>query len=68
MKITGTLNSFDFEFIKTMPILNTLDLRDIQNESLPASCLAETKISTVILPVVLKGSQVEHFICHPSLL
>ena len=54
LKITGTLNSFDFEFIKTMPILNTLDLRDIQNESLPASCLAETKISTVILPVVLK--------------
>lgn len=54
LKITGTLNSFDFEFIKTMPILNTLDLRDIQNESLPASCLAETKISTVILPVALK--------------
>ena len=54
LKITGTLNSFDFEFIKTMPILNTLDLRDIQNESLPASCLAETKISTVILPAILK--------------
>ena len=54
LKITGTLNSFDFEFIKTLPILNTLDLRDIQNESLPASCLAETKISTVILPVALK--------------
>ena len=55
LRITGTLNSFDFEFIKTMPILNTLDLRDIQNESLPASCLAETKISTVILPAALKS-------------
>ena len=55
LKITGTLNSFDFEFIKTLPILNTLDLRDIQNESLPASCLAETQISTIILPAALKN-------------
>ena len=54
LKITGSLNSFDFEFIRTMPLLNTLDLRDAQIETLPASCLAETKISTVILPVSLK--------------
>lgn len=54
LKITGSLNSFDFEFIRTMPLLNTLDLRDAQIEILPASCLAETKISTVILPASLK--------------
>ena len=54
LKITGSLNSFDFEFIRTMPLLNTLDLRDAQIETLPASCLAETKISTVILPSSLK--------------
>lgn len=54
LKITGSLNSFDFEFIRTMPLLNTLDLRDAQIETLPASCLAETKISTVILPASLK--------------
>ena len=54
LKITGSLNSFDFEFIRTMPVLNTLDLRDAQIEILPASCLAETQISTVILPASLK--------------
>lgn len=54
LKITGSLNSFDFEFIRRMPVLNTLDLRDAQIEILPASCLAGTKISTVILPASLK--------------
>lgn len=54
LKITGSLNSFDFEFIRTMPLLNTLDLRDTQIETLPASCLAETRMSTVILPASLK--------------
>ncbi len=54
LKITGSLNSFDFEFIRRMPVLNTLDLRDAQIEILPASCLAETQISTVILPASLK--------------
>ena len=54
LKITGSLNSFDFEFIRTMPLLNTLDLRDAQIETLPASCLAETRMSTVILPASLK--------------
>lgn len=54
LKIMGSLNSFDFEFIRIIPVLNTLNLRDVQIEILPASCLSKTKISTVILPASLK--------------
>ena len=46
LKIMGSLNSFDFEFIRIIPVLNTLNLRDVQIEILPASCLPKTKIST----------------------
>ena len=53
LKITGTLNVFDFEFIKTMSNLKALDLSEADNTTLPASCLAESDIPTVLLPLGL---------------
>ena len=53
LSITGTLNTFDFDFIKTMPKLNKLDLSGTSNTTLPASCLANSTISTILLPSVL---------------
>lgn len=53
LKLTGTLNTFDFEFIKTMSNLKALDLSELSNTTLPASCLANSNIPTVLLPLGL---------------
>ena len=50
LSITGTLNILDFDFINTMPNLKKLDLSGLSNTTLPASCLANSIITTVLLP------------------
>lgn len=53
LTLTGTLNTFDFDFIRTMSNLRLLDLSGLDNTALPASCLANSTIATVILPLKL---------------
>lgn len=50
LTVTGNLNFIDFEFIKTMSNLQLLDISGLDNTTLPASCLEETTIPTVLLP------------------
>ena len=53
LTLTGTLNTFDFDFIRTMKNLKLLDLSELDNTTLPASCLAGSTIPTVLLPLKL---------------
>lgn len=53
LTLTGTLNTFDFDFIRTMSNLHLLNLSGLNNTTLPASCLANSTIATVILPLKL---------------
>lgn len=53
LTLTGTFNTFDFDFIRTMNNLRLLDLSGLDNTTLPASCLANSTIATVILPLKL---------------
>ena len=50
LTLTGNVNTFDFDFIKTMSNLKMLDMSDLSNTTLPASCLANTSLTTVLLP------------------
>lgn len=54
LKITGHLNTFDYEFLKTMPNLKTVDLSELSDTSIPASAFSGSKVSTVMLPLNLK--------------
>lgn len=54
LKITGHLNTFDYEFLKTMPNLKTVDLSELGDVSIPASAFNSSKVSTVLLPLNLK--------------
>lgn len=53
LTLTGKINTFDFEFIKTMSNLKFLDMSGLDNITMSASCLANTKITTVLLPLGL---------------
>ncbi len=53
LTLTGKINTFDFDFIRTMKNLKVLDLSETDNTTIPASCLANTNISTVLLPLGL---------------
>ena len=53
LKITGTLNTFDYDFIRTMPALESVDIAQITNTTIPASCFKESTIQQVILPLNL---------------
>ena len=53
LTLTGKLNTFDFDFIKTMSNLKLLDISSATNTTLPASCLANSTITTVLLPLGL---------------
>lgn len=55
LKITGTLNTFDYDFIRTMPALESVDIAQITNTTIPASCFKESTIQQVILPLNLTG-------------
>lgn len=54
LKLTGHLNTFDYEFLKTMPNLKSVDLSGLSDEVIPASAFSGSKVSTVLLPLNLK--------------
>ena len=55
LTLTGNLNTFDFDFIRTMSNLKLLDISGTTNTSLPAGCFMNSTISTVLLPLELKS-------------
>lgn len=55
LKLTGKLNTFDYDFMRTMPALESVDLAQIDNTTIPASCFKESTIKTVILPLNLEA-------------
>lgn len=55
LHITGNLSVFDYEFIKSMSNLKTIDLSGITNESIPASAFSSSTVSMVVLPSNLKS-------------
>ena len=54
LKLTGKLNTFDYDFMRTMPALESIDLAQIDNTTIPASCFKESTVKTVILPLNLE--------------
>lgn len=54
LKITGHLNTFDYEFLKTMPNLKTVDLSELDDTIIPASAFSGSKVSAVLLPLGLR--------------
>ena len=54
LKMTGHLNIFDYEFLKTMPNLNTVDLSELDDETIPAGAFSGSQVTTVLLPLNLK--------------
>ena len=55
LKLTGKLNTFDYDFMRTMPALESVDLAQIDNTTIPASCFKSSTITTVILPLNLEA-------------
>ena len=55
LKLTGKLNTFDYDFMRTMPALESIDLAQIDNTTIPASCFKESTVKTVILPLNLEA-------------
>lgn len=55
LKLTGKLNTFDYDFMRTMPALESVDLAQIDNTTIPSSCFKNSKIKTVILPLNLEA-------------
>lgn len=55
LKLTGKLNTFDYDFMRTMPALESVDLAQIDNTTIPASCFKGSTIKTVILPLNLEA-------------
>ena len=55
LKLTGKLNTFDYDFMRTMGALETVDLAQIDNTTIPSSCFKQSKIKTVILPLNLEA-------------
>lgn len=53
LKITGKLNTFDYDFMRSMPALRQVDLAQIDNTTIPASCFEKATVETVILPLNL---------------
>ncbi len=55
LKLTGKLNTFDYDFMRTMPALESVDLAQIDNTTIPASCFKSSRVKTVILPLNLEA-------------
>ncbi|MBR5849840.1 MAG: leucine-rich repeat protein [Alistipes sp.] len=53
LTVTGALNTFDFDFLKTMSKLKLVDLSETSNTTIPTSCFANSSIATVLLPLGL---------------
>lgn len=54
LKITGYLNTYDYEFLKTMSNLKTVDLSELSSINIPASAFNNSKVTTVLLPLNLR--------------
>ena len=54
LTLTGTLNTFDYDFMRTMPNLKSVDLSGLSDTRIPASAFSGAKVSTVILPLNLE--------------
>ena len=50
LKIIGTLNTSDFNLIRSMPTLESLDISQITNTTIPESCFRGNIIQQVVLP------------------
>ena len=50
VKISGSLNSTDYEFLKTMPALSVVDLSELTDTELPSCAFESSAVSTVLLP------------------
>ena len=46
LKLTGKLNTFDYDFMRTMPALESVDLAQIDNTTIPASCFKESTVKS----------------------
>lgn len=55
LKVTGVLNSIDFQFLHSMQGLKVLDLTEIENTTIPSKAFAESSIPTVLLPAKLQA-------------
>lgn len=55
LKLTGELNTFDYDFMRTMPALESVDLAQIDNTTIPASCFKSSRVKTIILPLNLEA-------------
>ena len=55
LKLTGKLNTFDYDFMRTMSALESVDLAQIDNTTIPASCFKESTVKMVILPLNLEA-------------
>lgn len=53
LKLSGNLNTFDYDFMRTMPALKQVDLAQINNTTIPSSCFKNATIEMVILPLHL---------------
>lgn len=61
LKITGTLNAADYEFLKTMKGLKKVDLSELSDVKMPEKAFYQSNISTVLLPQGLIAIPVEAF-------
>lgn len=50
VKITGRLNTLDYDFLKSATDLRILDISDLDTESIPASAFSNSTLQTVLLP------------------
>ena len=55
LTLTGSLNTFDYDFMRTMPNLKSVDLSGLSDTRIPASAFSGAKVSTVILPLNLEA-------------
>lgn len=53
LKITGTLNASDYQFIRDMPALKSVDISQITNTTIPEGCFLRSTIQQVVLPLNL---------------
>lgn len=53
LRLVGKLDPEDYEFLRSMPKLRSLDLSEINNTDIPPGAFAESNIPNIILPLNL---------------
>ncbi len=53
--LSGTVDSLDLVFLRTMPALVSVDLARTDNTTLPAECFKESPLQTIVLPDNLRS-------------